>query len=634
MRGLRLWGVGCLAASVFASCSNSAENETARSIDSEIVSVADSDCNDDGDTYEYVRVQPAQKPNRLHPDGITEVSIINLHTHTCSVTPVIDVFSRQHVEKLHLDPLLLAPDEERRLQVDLNALSIPVEEMAFSGRLNVNASVRCADGENGYSLDKFEAYFHSENGTWVVYDRTYRDLHLDGGALTDQARSLKKSVEAEGRDPESAGDVHVSEGALIPDDGYPDPDSWGPQEEQHALAEGLLEGAGGGGEFCFDVETNFIDGGVGEDFWPTNGKYYRDARGIAAIITKGGTTYFSGYAGDGIGAGDPGLGCTGPVLTDSGTYTVTLYTLGQANGHFVQSYDETNGSQAFFSGASSQTFTQFNDGVSTDHLDVDISSGSGRERAFRAFMLGTYAVWRHGGGFQPAILYIKSNSSGGSSYSTTLQRIELRTEHDQEKFRTVHEIGHWISDYGMDEQLNGMNYSATASDADCDESNTTHSMTSRENQKAAAGEGWAHFYAADVFNDHSETDCSFEYYKTIDSDSTPLVNCSVGNGHFVNRFLEQRCNSDSDVGHGTELDYLRTFWQMHAVLSGTKPTFTQMVQMIDGANSISNSDAFEEMWCESDDLGSPEDKFKTAADERGSDQCASSPAECTPSCPP
>ena len=44
----------------------------------------------------------------------------------------------------------------------------------------------------------------------------------------------------------------------------------------------------------------------------------------------------------------------------------------------------------------------------------------------------------------------------------------------------------------------------------------SHSMNQKEHQSSAAWEGIAHFYAALAFNDTSESDCVFVYYKNTD----------------------------------------------------------------------------------------------------------------------
>jgi hypothetical protein len=146
-------------------------------------------------------------------------------------------------------------------------------------------------------------------------------------------------------------------------------------------------------------------------------------------------------------------------------------------------------------------------------------------------------------------------------------------------------------------------------------------MGSYEVQSCAFAEAFAHFYAADVWNSHSQADCSFAYYKNDvpiqDSCSPscptsptsscysgkcyarPVVDCSqpdvltcdgdecstperVGtNVGYYSRHMETLCGGPFG-DRGVEVDWLRTFWTVHT--RGTSPpTFTSMRQWLSGA---------------------------------------------------
>ena len=86
-------------------------------------------------------------------------------------------------------------------------------------------------------------------------------------------------------------------------------------------------------KFCFTMDTDFADSGFGldettEDHWTSNEP--RHLRGARTIIKIGTTTYFDGNLGDGIGTGDPGMGCTTTLTVPiaNSTYQFQHYSSG------------------------------------------------------------------------------------------------------------------------------------------------------------------------------------------------------------------------------------------------------------------------------------------------------------------
>ncbi len=102
------------------------------------------------------------------------------------------------------------------------------------------------------------------------------------------------------------------------------------------------------------------------------------------------------------------------------------------------------------------------------------------------------------------------------------------------------------------------------------------------------GEGFAHFFSTDVFNQHSST-AYFDYYK----ESYPgKVNVETGPIGGTTAYMENECAS-ADVGWGTELDWLRTFWDYHtdSHSSSSKPSHQAIVEHME--------DAHDWMWSQS-----------------------------------
>jgi hypothetical protein len=89
--------------------------------------------------------------------------------------------------------------------------------------------------------------------------------------------------------------------------------------------------------------------------------------------------------------------------------------------------------------------------------------------------------------------------------------------------------------------------------------NSHHCLQSREFTTAAQAEGWAHALAARSFNNDSQNDCTFSYYKEwftgVSTMSPPVtVDCTT---KFT--FTERFCPA---ADRGSELDWLNFYWQV------------------------------------------------------------------------
>lgn len=82
-------------------------------------------------------------------------------------------------------------------------------------------------------------------------------------------------------------------------------------------------------------------------------------------------------------------------------------------------------------------------------------------------------------------------------------------------------------------------------------------------------EGFAHFFATDAFNSHGQYGARFGYYKYLDLSDPYVVDVENGPLGGATAFMEAACVPPYG-GHGTELDWLRTFWDYHTN-AGTKP---------------------------------------------------------------
>jgi hypothetical protein len=185
---------------------------------------------------------------------------------------------------------------------------------------------------------------------------------------------------------------------------------------------------------------------------------------------------------------------------------------------------------------------------------------------------------------------------------TSQDLINISTFNATRKFTSIHEMGHRMADLATGGEMNGAQV-YTVTDPTCGaetgsgDNGNTHSMRSEEYSSAAAGEGFAHFYAADVFNNHNEQDCSFEYYSPVGGDTTPVVNCETSNTNFPLRRHEVNCGGTA--GNGVELDWFRTFWDVHtdAISPSVDATFSQIMNWIGSIDpaDYSTTTAYDEL---------------------------------------
>lgn len=155
-----------------------------------------------------------------------------------------------------------------------------------------------------------------------------------------------------------------------------------------------------------------------------------------------------------------------------------------------------------------------------------------------------------------------------------LVKIDDETEDKfRQKFLVGHEVGHsaemvYQNDkFGTAQYLYG-GYGLNGGGPQCDDGDEAHALTSLEYTSDGIMEGFAHFLSADAYNDHNSQTGRFTYYKSalgfprdIPLEGTGAFN--VANPHLSNRFAERVCDPVPQNA-GTELDWLRFFWDLHA----------------------------------------------------------------------
>jgi hypothetical protein len=157
-----------------------------------------------------------------------------------------------------------------------------------------------------------------------------------------------------------------------------------------------------------------------------------------------------------------------------------------------------------------------------------------------------------------------------------LVNIDNTTEHKyRQKFLVGHEVGHTLEEshqfatFGTHEYLYGNGYyDLEGGGAACGSAGEQHALTSLEYTNDAIMEGFGHFLSADAYNDHNQATGRFTYYKD-DLDfprDIPLEGQTAFNALAPwesNRFAQRVCD-ETPSNEGTELDWLRFFWDLHS----------------------------------------------------------------------
>ncbi len=167
-------------------------------------------------------------------------------------------------------------------------------------------------------------------------------------------------------------------------------------------------------------------------------------------------------------------------------------------------------------------------------------------------------------------------SNAGFTNGTDLEILVNIDDETEDKFRQKflvgHEVGHsaelaYQNDkFGTEQYLYG-GYGLIGGGADCGSAGEAHALTSLEYTSDGIMEGFAHFLSADAYNDHNSDTGRFTYYKNALGfpRDIPLEGASAFNmahPHLSNRYAERVCDPVVQNA-GTELDWLRFFWDLH-----------------------------------------------------------------------
>jgi hypothetical protein len=182
------------------------------------------------------------------------------------------------------------------------------------------------------------------------------------------------------------------------------------------------------------------------------------------------------------------------------------------------------------------------------------------------------------------------SASDNSCYSTfltleneSIPAAYIHPDHNDHKFAIAHEMAHGVVQQfmGGSHPHKGSMYSLNTGAPECVfQAGDAHALHSNEWSSSALTEGFAQFYATAVWNDTTETDGVFHYYKD-DYKSGTVQDVDMADGPLggEDTYLRNVCpGSDaSKVGHGVELDWSRQLWD-YRTLPGAAPTNLELLE--------------------------------------------------------
>jgi len=331
------------------------------------------------------------------------------------------------------------------------------------------------------------------------------------------------------------------------------------------------------GKICAKYGVEYLDSGVGENVMPYWGFQTYPARYAAAEVrTPNHTSMWSGYL--------DFNGCASNVSLPIGDYVLVLNneqkdpTSGVRFLHFTDNWVSYERMTVSFSVTSALPFSK------------SLTTSNQRASRTQAVVAALFAMTDPGLTANKTYRFLLSDlDCGGSGAYSDVTHICLGynqgypnpsgPHNTQWKVIIAHEIGHSVERDGAG--LANGNYDHVVPTSlplcRCDHvpfsGHRAHCLQSREYTRAAWEEGFAHFYAAKIFNDAQYypqyTGCVISYYKSVLDPNiifrgpvmrSPPITLSCRDAV---KWRKTYCYDPNDDNAGTEWDWLTFFWNIH-----------------------------------------------------------------------
>lgn len=325
--------------------------------------------------------------------------------------------------------------------------------------------------------------------------------------------------------------------------------------------------AAGSRKFCMNWTYQYNDQGLGEDYLlHQHGNYgATDAAYFKSEVRKGTSVIWSGYL--------DSNGCTPSLTGASGTFYVYLYT--EANrsdgARFLVLDNSTNQSLLVYGWG--VTLNAVSSGTIIHNKDMGfIGSSMVNVSAIVARFLSTVGGITGDQVYRIMTLENCPSVPGSACFSPNTDAVYLGSDGNGDKanrkFLVAHEMGHNLQ-YRLF-GLSGTNYSLVTAYALCtcdhvpDSNLRAHCLQSKEYSHSAQSEGYAHFYAALAFNNTTQSNATFNYYKHFKEPGLPVTSppnaWDVYGGDAPYRWKDNHCPSSGT--HGTELDWMTLYYEL------------------------------------------------------------------------
>ncbi len=336
---------------------------------------------------------------------------------------------------------------------------------------------------------------------------------------------------------------------------------------------------------CFEHNIDYSDAdtNVGDDFWTNNNDV--DALGVWVKVVNGngGDTVHNTW----VSRSGSYPGCT-PVLSLSPTHSHTITVESRARGvnnNIIEVY---------------QTWDEFIPPLMTKYTfsltplnypwTLTYTRDTPNTEDWWLLAAAVYANKRRAGGVSNYTHRFFSDSGPTGSAQLCDDVIDgedrgacLADIVADNKYIIVHEMGHliWRANNSEDPAQTSYGASSASDGSSCNDGSPNHNQNSFEYQSAAAYEGFAHYYAAAVWNDHTENDCRFRHYVDVDwhNDGTAppeqfydfpndwSIDCEGGQhdgGETVGAgdYFGGQCAQGTTDNRGTPGDWMHFFWDL------------------------------------------------------------------------
>lgn len=321
-------------------------------------------------------------------------------------------------------------------------------------------------------------------------------------------------------------------------------------------------------ELCVRAQVQNTDSqqvsptGLTEDYYLTLNQQVFPARGVFVRIRTGNSTLASGYT-------NSNTGCLEFEASTANYITnIDVYSIARHGNTYIRAHDA--GSNSSSSSPGNLFVTSFaNVLMAPGTRTVTIASS----QTWNAFMTGSYALWRVRTGISNTLISMGFGSSASSSLIGNSENyvdegrhlVHINNNHRRRKFLVAHELGHAVArlnygENGTQDAFSGTHNYGGPSTNGC-RNNGGYSISSVEWDSMGFKEGYAHLYAARVFNDRA-SDGTFAWFgKTISLERFQ----SAAAGNPMGGHLRNLCDSTPDHGVATIEDWTRFLWDLYTI---------------------------------------------------------------------